>query len=132
MKRLLFPATNRCFIGMRWVNIGLRTMHLFGMAGASGTFLYHLEPAAVFPYLQLTLISGALMSLLAIWSNGTWLLEVRGVATMLKLLLLGIALTNDNLNWNFYLILVVIVIAGIVSHAPGSMRYYRVIPQTRA
>ena len=43
LKSLLFPSNSRFFPGQRWANICLRTLHLVGLAGLGGGFLY---PAA--------------------------------------------------------------------------------------
>lgn len=124
----LFPESDRAFFGLRWINILLRTVHLIGVAGCGGIFFYQLPLKSVFPFLHMTLISGALMTLIAIWCNGIWLLQLRGVATLLKLAMLGYAMTYGSEEWEYFACLFVIVVAGIVSHAPGKFRYFRVIP----
>ena len=43
LKYILFPPNSRFFPGQRWANICLRTLHLIGVAGLGGGFLY---PAA--------------------------------------------------------------------------------------
>ena len=120
---VLFPDIDRNFPGLRWVNILLRTTHLVGVAGIGAACLYNIETRVWLPYLGLTIISGSLMMGLSIWSNAIWLLQLRGIAMLAKLLLLSLCLINGGDTTIF---ITVIVISGIISHAPGKLRYYPV------
>jgi len=120
--RLCFPAESRGFPGKRWVSIALRSLHLAGTAGAGAGMLFGVPPAEWQGYLWLTLLSGALLVGLQLWSNAVWLLQLRGLAIGVKLLLLGAAL-----RWpaaGAPLLLTVILLSGVISHAPGDVRYY--------
>ena len=48
--RILFPRDSRSFSGKRWVNIALRTIHLIGVAGLGGGFLYQSPSEVWLPY----------------------------------------------------------------------------------
>ena len=121
LKSLIFPQTSREFPGRRWVNISLRTLHLIGIAGIGGAFLYQADKALWLPYLLLTLVSGLLLVGLEVWSNGIWLMQLRGLATLLKLLILSLALFLGLQGW---MLVSIIVIASVLAHAPGDVRYY--------
>ncbi len=119
----LFPLQSRDYPGKRWVNITLRTLHLIGIAGGSAHFLLATSGDGWQVFFQLTLISGILLSLNYIWSNGIWLLQLRGQAILLKIVLLFAALGI----WPEYaagLFIVILVVSGLISHAPGDIRYY--------
>jgi len=125
----LFPKQSRVFIGQRWVNILLRTLHLLGMAGIGGGYFYAAVGDVWQDFLYLTLVSGLFMMLLSIWSNGIWLLQLRGHAILLKLSLLALMLV-----WPEYQVLclvLVIVISGLIAHAPGDVRYYSIFYRRR-
>jgi len=122
--RLLIPTTPRAFPAQRWVRISLRTLHLIGVAGLGGGFLYDAEPAMWMPYLSLTLATGVAMVAIEVWSTGLWLIQVRGLSVMIKLALLLWLLRTD--QFQLPLAVAIIVISGIVSHAPGSVRYFSV------
>ena len=125
----LFPKQSRVFIGQRWVNILLRTLHLLGMAGIGGGYFYAAVGDVWQDFLYLTLVSGLFMMLLSIWSNGIWLLQLRGHAILLKLSLLALMLM-----WPEYQVLclvLVIVISGLIAHAPGDVRYYSIFYRRR-
>ena len=86
--RILFPRDSRSFSGKRWVNIALRTMHLIGVAGLGGGFLYQSPSEVWLPYLMLSIASGFGIMCLAIWTNGIWFIQLRGIAILIKLILL--------------------------------------------
>lgn len=114
-------ASPRSFKGQRWVNIILRTLHLFGIAGSGAAFLYQLPSSDWLPYMILTVITGVLMMLLETWSYPAWLLQLRGLSMILKIIILVFG------SWFFaspLILLCVILISGLIAHAPGKVRYY--------
>lgn len=121
--RWFFPQRSRQFAGKRWCKIFLRTLHLFGIAGIGGAYLYHAPAADWQPFLWLTLTTGIAMVLVELWSHGIWILQVRGLAIALKLTLLGLA-TGLPTAADPWLIFVVICISGVIAHAPSAQRYY--------
>lgn len=120
---LLFPKQSRSFKGQRWVSIVIRSLHLIGIAGVGAAFLFQLPDIQWLPYMVLTLTSGSAMMLLEIWSNGIWLIQLRGLSTLLKLLILS---TTFVVGLQPYILVAVILISGIMSHAPAKVRYYSV------
>jgi len=121
-KRLLFPEESRFFPGQRWVNIALRTLHLIGIAGLGGGFFYPAEGDLWQAFFDLTLWSGFGLMTIAIWNSGIWLLQLRGQAILLKLLLLGLMPLLPSLRLPMFL--AILVISGVMAHAPASVRYY--------
>lgn len=132
----LFPPSARSFIGLRWLNIALRSVHLVGMAGMAGAYLYQVASVALLPFWEISLYSGAAMVGLAIWGDGRWLLQLRGVVILAKLLLL-IALPwlesqiSHGGGWGF---VVIILLSSVIAHAPARVRYRFVVhlPGVRA
>ena len=118
----LFPEESRYFPGQRWCNIGLRTLHLLGISGLGGGFLYPGLESDWLGYLYLTTFSGIGLTLIFIWSNGIWLLQLRGQAILLKILLLALMPLWPELRLPLFVL--VIVISGVISHAPAKVRYY--------
>jgi hypothetical protein len=124
--RLLFPSRPRTWRGERWVNIALRCVHLVGVAGIGGGFLFDLEPARWTAFWHLTLASGGLLCLLYLWSTGLWLFQVKGLAVVVKLALLAIAVAVP--AWRGEIFTLVIVLSGLVAHAPAEVRAARPLP----
>lgn len=109
---------------IRWVNISLRTTHLIGVAGVGGAFLYQAPQVVWQPYFILLVVSGAGMLLLDIKGNPRCLLQVRGMATMIKIIIL---ISSYFTGMEAYILITIIVISGAISHAPGKIRYYYLI-----
>ena len=121
---LLFPAEGRSFRGERWLRICLRTVHLVGTAGLGGGFLYQAPREAWLPFLTLTIASGCVSVLLELWCTALWLIQVRGLAVIVKIMLLaGMHWAPD---YAAHGLIMVVVISGLVSHAPGDVRYYSI------
>jgi hypothetical protein len=107
------------------VNIALRCLHLVGVAGIGAGFLFDLEPTRWLAFWHLTLASGVLLSLLYLWGTALWLFQLKGLAIVLKVALLALA-------WHWVarraeLFILVILISGLVAHAPGRVRGLRLL-----
>ena len=127
--RILFPRDSRSFRGKRWANIFLRTMHLIGIAGLGGGFLYQSPTEVWLPYLMLSIASGFGLMCLAIWTDGIWFIQLRGIVILIKLLLL---LSMPFLKgYAGYALITTIVISGVIAHAPGDVRYYSIFHRKR-
>lgn len=120
--RFVFPENSRRFPGKRWLNVVMRSLHLCSASAYTGGFLFDV------PYEQLrfvyitTAITGLIMMLMDILSNGVWLIQNRGWLILLKVLLLGqLALIDPYQKWG---ILGIIFLSGIVSHGTAAFRYY--------
>ncbi len=123
--RFVFPENSRHFPGKRWLNVIFRSLHLCSASVYAGGFMFDV------PYEQLrfvyitTAITGLIMMLMDILSNGVWLIQNRGWMIILKVLLLGqLALMDPYQKWG---ILGIIFLSGIVSHGTAAFRYYSII-----
>ena len=124
ISRVLFPRDYRSFGGKRWVNITLRTLHLIGVAGLGGGFLYRAPKAVWFPYLVLSIASGCAIICLDLWTNAIWLIQLRGIAILIKV---GVLLCLPLLTgYEPHALVITIVISGIIAHAPGDVRYFSI------
>jgi hypothetical protein len=108
----------------RWTKISLRTLHLVAVAGVGGGVLLGLEKGLWNDYWWLAIVSGGLLVLVDVSSNPVWLIQIRGLSVYLKLILL--LLLGSYPAWDRLLVLVIIIISGIISHAPGKLRYYSI------
>ena len=65
------------------------------------------------PFIYLTIFSGTLLVFLEIWSNGIWLIQLRGIAIYVKLILLAtLPLISGH---PVTVLIIVIVISGLIS-----------------
>ena len=108
----------------RWTKISLRTLHLLAVAGVGGGILFGLEKDLWLNYWWLAMASGGLMMLMDMIANPVWIVQVRGLVIILKLLLL--AFLGSSPAWDSFLLAVIIIISSVVSHAPGTLRYYSI------
>jgi hypothetical protein len=108
----------------RWSKISLRTLHLLSIAGVGGGVLLGLEQSLWINYWWMALASGGLMMLMDIISNPVWIVQVRGLAILLKLVLLVFLLNYP--DWDGFLLVVIIIISSVISHAPAKLRYYSI------
>ncbi|WP_432696531.1 hypothetical protein ACQUQP_18650 [Marinobacterium sp. YM272] len=123
-KQILFPQTSREIPGKRYISLTLRGLHLVGVAGVAGLFLFQLPFEQWYLYGLLALVSGVLMMVMEIWGDGVWLFQLRGQAVLLKLVLLAAALIwPASATINFILI---VLLSAFFSHAPGKIRYYSI------
>lgn len=122
MNTWLFPNEKREFAGKRHLLIGLRTLHLMGVSGYAGFFLFGLESSQWFHLGLLALISGLLMLSLELWSDAIFVLQMRGLAVLLKLAIFGWILFEP--AWRVEGFFAIILLAGYFSHAPAKVRYY--------
>lgn len=120
----LFPHQPRNFAGQRWLNIVLRALHLVGVSGIGGGFLFGLDETLWSPYWYITLGSGIALSLLYLWSDGRWLFQLKGVVILFKLLLLAVAVAIPVLRAELFLL--VVVLSAVIAHAPGRVRGFSV------
>jgi hypothetical protein len=118
----LFPKQKRDFTAKRYLSISLRTLHLFGIAGFAGFFLFDLPEALWRPYAILALTTGSLMMLVELYVDAIWLIQLRGLAVITKIFLLLLAMNAPQLTTTLFCLIV--LISGYFSHAPGKVRYY--------
>jgi hypothetical protein len=84
----------RAIPGARWLRTSLRTLHLIAVGALYGGHLYTVDVTRLQPALLSVLLTGGLLVCFQVWQARIWLVQVRGVATFLKLVLLaGIGLT---------------------------------------
>ena len=129
LSQLIFPPKSRDFKAKRWIKITLRTGHLIGMAGMATYALSDTYITDWLFYIHLTIASGVAMMLLDIWSNGVWLFQLRGQAIIIKLILFAaLLMTGQYDSWLFFSM---IIISGLIAHAPSNIRYYSIFHRRR-
>ncbi|MDO6564832.1 hypothetical protein Q4488_15720 [Amphritea sp. 1_MG-2023] len=129
----LIPRHKRHLPGKRWISIVLRSLHLVGIAGLAGAYLFHLPEASWWPFMILGIGSGILLAAKELYVDAIWLYQLRGQLVVFKVLMLisGLYWFDQPQAW---LYIIVILISGVISHAPGKVRYYSLIygkPLTR-
>ena len=118
-------AGARVIPGARWLRTTLRTLHLLAVGALYGGHLYAVDVTRLQPALLSVLLTGGLLVCFEVWQSRIWVVQIRGVATFLKLgALATIGLAPD---WTVALLTLAMVIGSISSHMPGRWRYHSVL-----
>ena len=78
LRDFLPPPPDKLLPALRWLNISLRCLHLVGIAGISGGFLFDLPESQWLAYGYLALLSGGLLAALYVWTDEDWLWQLKG------------------------------------------------------
>lgn len=114
------PPPPRSFRGQRWLNIGLRGLHLVGVAGVAGGFLYGLPRETWILYWHLAGVTGVLMSLIYLWIDLDWITQLKGQVIVFKVVLLWLGLLYPPAQGPIFV--VVILLSAFFAHAPATVR----------
>jgi multisubunit Na+/H+ antiporter MnhB subunit len=118
---LLFPKVPRNFPFRRTVRTGLRTVHILTSGVLLGGYIFNQPTAELEPWLLATVISGILMLATDVHASAAVLIELRGLAVVIKLVLL--ALVPVFWDARIALLLASLVIGSIISHMPKRYRH---------
>lgn len=118
MKNTLIPN----FKGKRWLKISLRSIHLVGIAGV---FAITLTGESLTVYWAIAILSGLGLLALEALTNLIWFIQVRALAMYIKLSLLAALLFYPHYAW--HILVVIILLSGLISHAPSAVRYFSFI-----
>lgn len=111
--------------GVRALRTTLRTMHLIAFGALYGGHVYGVAAERLWPALIATIATGGTLMLMEIYRTSVWAVQLRGLATVLKILLVAAVA----LWWEARIVFLTlaIVVGGISSHMPGRYRYYSVL-----
>jgi hypothetical protein len=122
-RRLL--AEPRTVPQMRALRTGLRTAHVAAFAALYGGHVYGVGAERLVPALIATVATGGAFLALEVWSAPVWLVQIRGVAALVKIAL--VASVAALWDWRIFLLTLVMVIGVVASHMPGRYRYYSLL-----
>lgn len=106
----------------RVLNIAFRTTHI-GVTGVLfGGYVFDIAADQLIIWLYAAIITGAALIAIEAYPRWWWFYQGRGVAAIVKLLLL--CLIPLLWEWRVPILVVVIVIASVGSHMPARFRYY--------
>ena len=103
----------------RLTKVIVRTIHLVAIAGFFGNAMTGSYETI---YITMTIVSGAVLTLMEASSGWVWFVQLRGVSLYLKLLIL--LLIHIYPNATIPGLVAVIALSGFISHAPSWIRYF--------
>lgn len=117
--------TTRSVAGVRGIRTALRTAHIIAFAALFGGHVFGVPAERLVAALWATLGTGTSLVALEIYHTPVWAVQLRGLATFLKCLL--VALVAVWWDSRVVLLAATIVIGSVSSHMPGRFRYYSVL-----
>jgi hypothetical protein len=123
--KILFPEPRRRTVSGRWVNIGARTVHLAATGTLLGAHVFGVDSVGLVPLLWAAILTGAVMIGVEVYPSAHWAHQVCAAFVYVKLLVLCLI----PFFWDFRvpLLLAVVVLASVGSHAPRRIRHYSLV-----
>ena len=129
LAQLIFPAEPRRLPGHRAIKIVLRGLHTLAAGVLVGAWLFEVPAESRSLTLALVIASGAAMLLIDLYESGAFLLQVRGLVLIGKIVTLTCLPLFGSLTG--LALAVLFVVAVISSHAPSKVRYFVVFGRGR-
>lgn len=109
----------------RTADIAFRTIHIISASLLFGGHFFGIPKEQLTPFLAITILTGVALILSSCHFDRYWANHVSGAAVILKLLLLSLVL----ILWEYRvpILISVMLIGAIVSHAPSWFRNYMII-----
>ena len=111
--------------GARVLRTGLRAAHIMAAAVLYGGHVYGVSAERLLPALAATLATGGALVALEVFRVPVWLVQLRGIATLAKLALVG----SVAVLWDLRILLLTLamVIGVVAAHMPGRFRYHSLL-----
>jgi hypothetical protein len=119
------PVSNRRFWIERISKTSLRALHIIGIVGSGGGIIFNLELSLWLNYWIIAITSGVLLMSWEIIRDWRWLIQLKGVLTLFKIILLGFFIQIS--QYHSELIIFIILLSVIVSHGPAGLRHYSIV-----
>lgn len=118
----LDASPTRTISWMRTLRMTVRSAHVIAAAAYFGGHVYGVPPEQIVPAFVAVLGTGVAFVVLEVARAPVWMVQVRGVAALLKVGLMLWAQAWTPLA--IPLLTVALVVGVVVSHMPGRYRYY--------
>ena len=122
---VLFPVRYRYLPFNRWINLSLRSLHILSFSVLTGGHFFDQSIVALTPWLHAVLVTGGLMVAIELYGSFTFLIELRGLSVLLKILLLAAIPWFWDLR--FGILALIIILASVTSHMQGKYRHISII-----
>ena len=122
--RLLIPPEPRRYTGQRWVKMIVRASHVVLAGVYLGALVFAVEPATRTPWFLAAMLSGLAMVCLDLFESGGFLLQLRGLILVAKLVVLAcVPALGAAAAW---IVAGVAFVSVLSSHATSAFRYFLV------
>lgn len=103
----------------------LRALHILGVVGAGGGILLTADKSLWLNYWYLAMASGSILMLWEVVRDWRWLIQLKGVLTLVKLGLLCLFIPLA--DYKSELLVLIILLSVLVSHGPSALRHYSIV-----
>ncbi|QYJ88097.1 hypothetical protein K0I73_15165 [Shewanella mesophila] len=121
--------SERQFWVQRLSKTSLRALHILGVVGAGGGILLDVPKADWTLYWTIAMISGSILMLWEVFRDWRWLIQLKGVLTLVKLGLLSLFIPLA--SYKPELLITIVLLSVVVSHGPAGLRHYSIIHRRR-
>ncbi|UXK07833.1 hypothetical protein N5094_15740 [Shewanella putrefaciens] len=118
-------VSERRFWIQRLSKTSLRALHILGVVGAGGGILLGVEKLLWLNYWYIAMSTGSILMCWEVVRDWRWLIQLKGVLTLVKLGLLGLFIPLA--NYKPELLILVLFLSVIVSHGPAGLRHYSIV-----
>ncbi|ABV86068.1 hypothetical protein [Shewanella pealeana] len=117
------------FMVQRLSKTALRALHILGVTGAGGGILLQVPQDQWLVYWIMAMSTGAAMMAWEIVRDWRWLIQLKGVLTLVKLGLLVLFIPLA--HYKPELLISIVLLSVVVSHGPSGLRHYSVVHRRR-
>ncbi|SHI23011.1 hypothetical protein [Ferrimonas marina] len=117
-------VTDAQFFRLRMGKTALRALHVLGVAGASAGFLFGLDIELWRSWWILGMATGVALTGWEVWRSPLYLVQLKGVFTMVKVLLL--ALCYPFPQFSPMLFAAIMLLSVFIAHGPSQFRHYSI------
>lgn len=109
----------------------LRSSHILCVCILLGGLYFRPEATQIRYWLAGVIITGLGLLIMEIFRNAAMLIEIRGIAVLIKMLLL-LGLTQVNPGHQISILMVIVFSSALISHSPRYFRHYSVLSKSWA
>ncbi len=121
LQSLLAPGEGTSLAGwQRGLKISLRAAHVLGAGVFAGGVVFGVANEDLQSWLLLLLVAGALVLLFDVVESPAFLIQVKGVVVLAKLIVLGGIVVSGEADW---LLAPIVFVSVVSSHAPSGIRH---------
>jgi hypothetical protein len=120
--RILIPPEPRRYAGQRWAKVAARSAHVVLAGICVGALVFRVDPEVRWPWFLAAILSGLLMVFLDLYESGAFLLQLRGLVLLVKLLFLALLPVFGGAA--VWVLAAVAFFSVISSHATARFRYF--------
>ncbi|WOT05680.1 hypothetical protein [Shewanella youngdeokensis] len=117
--------TEKQFWAQRLTKTALRAIHILGITGAGGGILMHVPQEQWLVYWIMAMTTGATLMLWEVTRDWRWLIQLKGVLTLVKLAILCLFIPLA--AYKPELLITVVILSVVVSHGPSGLRHFSIV-----